>query len=66
MNQKCFDITLQAFQGLAVKVKRLSFNNLCEPSEWGQIVVFENPDLHCRSPDSGELRCESKKLNKAI
>ena len=62
MNQKCFDITLQAFQGLAVEVKRLSFNNLCEPSEWSQIVVFETLGWPCRSPDSGELRYKSREL----
>ena len=33
-----------------------------QSSEWNQIVVFETPGVHCRSPDSGELRCKSRQL----
>ena len=36
-----------------------------QPSEPDQIVVFETPDLHCRSPESGELRYISRQLKKA-
>ena len=57
---------LLEFQSLAVEVKLLSLNNLCEPSEWGQIVVFETPGLHCRPPASGELRYKSRELTKTV
>ena len=35
-------------------------------ASWEQIAVVETPGLHCKSPDSGELRYWSKELKKAI
>ena len=37
-----------------------------QPSKWGEIVVFETPGVHCRSPDAGELRYEARDLENTI
>ena len=35
-----------------------------QPSECRKIGVFETTGCHCRSPDSGKLRYESRELQK--
>ena len=37
-----------------------------QPSAWEQAVVSETPNLHNKSPDSGELQYKSRELQKEI
>ena len=37
-----------------------------QPSESDQIAILETPSLHRKTPDSGELRCSSRRRKGAM